>query len=180
MDWNIGWVFWIGCSYFLTIVNCYFVLVNRGVWDCIFLSCLAWRIANVFAMDWRWRSWNANPRSSKSSSSICHQIFNRGRHNSTVDNNRFTSHKKVLIQTADYTMELLPWKFYCIVQIKYKYIFLAKWLVCLHTDCLALYFARLLISIKPPRQFQPQVIHGLFLGLFGTAFCQVKVYRRAD
>ena len=35
-------------------------------------------------------------------------------------------------------------------------------------------------SDKPPRQFQPQVIHGLFLGLFGAAFCQVKVYRRAD
>ena len=35
-------------------------------------------------------------------------------------------------------------------------------------------------SDKPPRQFQPQVIHGLFLGLFGTAFRQVKVYRRAD
>ena len=32
----------------------------------------------------------------------------------------------------------------------------------------------------PPRQFQPQVIHGLFLRLFGAAFCQVKVYRRAD
>ena len=29
MDWNIGWVFWIGCSYFLTIVNCYFVLVKK-------------------------------------------------------------------------------------------------------------------------------------------------------
>ena len=35
-------------------------------------------------------------------------------------------------------------------------------------------------SYKPPRQFQPQIIHGLFLGLFGTPFCQVKVYRRAD
>ena len=35
-------------------------------------------------------------------------------------------------------------------------------------------------SDKPPRQFQPQVIHGLFLGLFGAAFCQVKVYRRAN
>ena len=35
-------------------------------------------------------------------------------------------------------------------------------------------------SIKPPRQFQPQVIHGLFLRLFGAAFRQVKVYRRAD
>ena len=35
-------------------------------------------------------------------------------------------------------------------------------------------------SYKPPRQFQPQVIHGLFLGLFGAAFRQVKVYRRAD
>lgn len=29
MDWNIGWVFWIGCSYFLTIVNFYFVLVKK-------------------------------------------------------------------------------------------------------------------------------------------------------
>ena len=29
MDWNIGWVFWIGCSYFLTIVNCYFVLIKK-------------------------------------------------------------------------------------------------------------------------------------------------------
>ena len=67
-------------------------------------------------MDWRWRSWNANPRSSKSSNSIYHQIFNRGRHNSTVDNNRFASHKKVLIQTVDYNhheyaIELLPWKY---------------------------------------------------------------------
>ena len=35
-------------------------------------------------------------------------------------------------------------------------------------------------SDKPPRQFQPQVIHGLFFGLFGAAFCQVKVYCRAD
>ena len=35
-------------------------------------------------------------------------------------------------------------------------------------------------SDKPPRQFQPQVIHGLFLCLFGAAFCQVKVYRCAD
>ena len=35
-------------------------------------------------------------------------------------------------------------------------------------------------SVKPPRQFQPQVIHSLFLRLFGAAFCQVKVYRRAD
>ena len=35
-------------------------------------------------------------------------------------------------------------------------------------------------SDKPPRQFQPQVIHGLFFGLFGAAFCQVKVYRRVD
>ena len=35
-------------------------------------------------------------------------------------------------------------------------------------------------SIKPSRQFQPQVIHGLFFGLFGAAFRQVKVYRRAD
>ena len=35
-------------------------------------------------------------------------------------------------------------------------------------------------SDKPPRQFQPQVIHGLFLRLFCAAFCQVKVYRRAD
>lgn len=32
----------------------------------------------------------------------------------------------------------------------------------------------------PPRQFQPQVVHGLFLGLFSTALCQVEVYRRAD
>ena len=32
----------------------------------------------------------------------------------------------------------------------------------------------------PPRQFQPQVIHGLFLRLFGAAFRQVKVYRRAN
>ena len=35
-------------------------------------------------------------------------------------------------------------------------------------------------SDKPPRQFQPQVIHGLFLRLFGAAFCQVKVYCRTD
>ena len=35
-------------------------------------------------------------------------------------------------------------------------------------------------SDKPPRQFQPQVIHGLFLGLFGAAFCQVEVYRRTN
>ena len=67
-------------------------------------------------MDWRWRSWNANPRSSKSSSSIYHQIFNRGRHNNTANNNRSASHKKVLIQTADYNhheyaIELLPWKY---------------------------------------------------------------------
>ena len=74
-------------------------------------------------MDWRWRSWNANPRSSKSSGSIYHQVFNRGRHNSTVDNNRFASHKKVLIQTVDYkhheyAIELLPWKFDCAARIK--------------------------------------------------------------
>ena len=67
-------------------------------------------------MDWRWRSWNANPRSSKSSNSIYHQIFNRGRHNNTANNNRSASHKKVLIQTADYNhheyaIELLPWKY---------------------------------------------------------------------
>ena len=67
-------------------------------------------------MDWRWRSWNANPRSSKSSNSIYHQIFNRGRHNNTANNNRSASHKKVLIQTADYnhheySIELLPWKY---------------------------------------------------------------------
>ena len=67
-------------------------------------------------MDWRWRSWNANPRSSKSSNSIYHQIFNRGRHNSTANNNRSASHKKVLIQPADYNhheyaIELLPWKY---------------------------------------------------------------------
>ena len=35
-------------------------------------------------------------------------------------------------------------------------------------------------SIKPPRQFQPQIIHGLFLRLFCAAFRQVKIYRRAD
>ena len=35
-------------------------------------------------------------------------------------------------------------------------------------------------SYKPPRQFQSQIVHSLFLGLFGEAFCQVKVYRRAD
>ena len=35
-------------------------------------------------------------------------------------------------------------------------------------------------SYKPPRQFQSQIVHSLFLGLFGAAFCQVKVYRRAD
>ena len=35
MDWNIGWVFWIGCSYFLTIVNCYFVLVKKAKYNCI-------------------------------------------------------------------------------------------------------------------------------------------------
>ena len=74
-------------------------------------------------MDWRWRSWNANPRSSKSSNSIYHQIFNRGRHNSTVDNNRSASHKKVLIQTVDYNhheyaIELLPWKLDCAARIK--------------------------------------------------------------
>ena len=74
-------------------------------------------------MDWRWRSWNANPRSSKSSNSIYHQIFNRGRHNSTVNNNRSASNKKVLIQTADYNhheyaIELLPWKFDCAARIK--------------------------------------------------------------
>ena len=67
-------------------------------------------------MDWRWRSWNANPRSSKSSNSIYHQIFNRGRHNNTANNNRSASHKKVLIQTVDYNhheyaIELLPWKY---------------------------------------------------------------------
>ena len=67
-------------------------------------------------MYWRWRSWNANPRSSKSSNSIYHQIFNRGRHNNTANNNRSASHKKVLIQTADYNhheyaIELLPWKY---------------------------------------------------------------------
>ena len=67
-------------------------------------------------MDWRWRSWNANPRSSESSNSIYHQIFNRGRHNNTANNNRSASHKKVLIQTADYNhheyaIELLPWKY---------------------------------------------------------------------
>ena len=74
-------------------------------------------------MDWRWRSWNANPCPSKSSSSICHQIFNRGRHNSTVNNNRFASHKKVLIQTTDsnhygYAIELLLRKCYCIVRME--------------------------------------------------------------
>ena len=49
MDWNIGWVFWIGCSYFLTIVNCYFVLVKKAKYNYIigvsgiafFFSCLA-------------------------------------------------------------------------------------------------------------------------------------------
>jgi len=35
MDWNIGWVFWIGCSYFLTIVNCYFVLVKKAKYNYI-------------------------------------------------------------------------------------------------------------------------------------------------
>lgn len=29
MDWNISWIFGISCSYFLTIVNCYFVLVKK-------------------------------------------------------------------------------------------------------------------------------------------------------
>lgn len=138
MDWNIGWVFWIGCSYFLTIVNCYFVLVKKAKYNYIigvsgiafFFSCLAWRITNVFAMDWRWRSWNANPRSSKSSSSIYHQIFNSCRHNNTVNNNWFTSHKIVLIQTTDsnhygYAMELLPWKFDWTAKI--KYVSKAKW-----------------------------------------------------
>ena len=35
MDWNIGWVFWIGCSYFLTIVTCYFVLVKKAKYNYI-------------------------------------------------------------------------------------------------------------------------------------------------
>lgn len=35
MDWSIGWVFWIGCSYFLTIVNCYFVLVKKAKYNYI-------------------------------------------------------------------------------------------------------------------------------------------------
>ena len=35
MDWNIGWVFGIGCSYFLTIVNCYFVLVKKEKYNYI-------------------------------------------------------------------------------------------------------------------------------------------------
>ena len=40
--------------------------------------------------------------------------------------------------------------------------------------------SRFFHSYKPPRQFQPQVIHSFFLGLFGVALCQVEVYRRTD
>ena len=111
-------------------------------------------------MDWRWRSWNANPRSSKSSSSIYHQIFNSCRHNSTVNNNWFTSHKIVLIQTTDsnhygYAIELLLRKFYCIVRI--KYVPLAKWLVCIHTDCLAFYFLKKECDAIDPTENRPSL-----------------------
>ena len=121
MDWNIGWVFWIGCSYFLTIVNCYFVLVKKAKYNYIIgVSGIAFFSVALLEELRMFSQWIEDGEVGM----LTHALQNLPIQftirflivvgiTTLLIINRSASHKKVLIQTADYNhheyaIELLP------------------------------------------------------------------------